>query len=174
MADHDHRCVLRTLIIADVLQNALASCRVKSRCWLIQNQNIRLHGNHARNSRAALLPAGKIKRRFFQLLLCNADKASRAQHAIADFILGESHILWAKGNISINCLFKQLILRILEYQSHLEADFTRKFCVFPDILTVKQNFPASWLQKAVQMLNQCGFSGAGMTDQADKLAAICF
>ena len=145
VADHDHRCTLRCLIGADVLQNTLAPCGVESCCRLIQNQNIRLHRNHARNRSSAFLPAGQIKRRFFQLLIRNADKARRTKHARADLLLGKPHVFGSEGDILKDRLFKKLILRVLEHQTHMEPEPARELRILPDVLSLEQDLPAHGL-----------------------------
>ena len=145
VADHDHRRALRCLISADVLQNTLAPCGVESCRRLIQNQNIRLHRNHARNRGSALLPAGEVKGRFLKLFVCNADKARRTQHARADFLLGKPHVFGSEGDILKDRLFKKLILRVLEHQTHMEPEPARELHILPDILSLKQDLPAHGL-----------------------------
>ena len=88
--------MLRGLIVADVLQNALAAARVESRRRLVQNQHIRLHCDHARDGRAALLPAGQVERRFLQLGVRNADELRRPFDACADLFLGQAHVFRAE------------------------------------------------------------------------------
>ena len=69
VADHDDGRVLRGLIGADILQNALAAGGVKPGGRLVEDEHVRLHGDDARDGCAALLAAGKIERRFLQLRL---------------------------------------------------------------------------------------------------------
>ena len=88
MADHYNGRMLRGLIIADIFQNALAARGIKSRRRLIENEHVRLHGNHARDGRAALLAAGKIKWGFGKFRLGNADKARCAADARVDLVFG--------------------------------------------------------------------------------------
>ena len=80
--------LLRGLIIADIFENALAACGVKSRRRLVENEHVRLHGDHARDGRAALLSAGKIKWGFGKLRLGNADKARRTADTRVDLVFG--------------------------------------------------------------------------------------
>ena len=52
----------------------------------------------------------------------------------------------------------------------MEADLAGELHVLPDIAAFKQHAAGRRLQKAVHMLHQRGFAGAGMADEADELA----
>ena len=141
MAHHDDRRALRRLIGPDIFQNALAADGVQSRRGLIQNQNVRLHRDHARNRGSALLPAGKIEGRFFKVLVRNADKARRTQHTRANLVLRKAHVLRAESDVLKDRLFKELILRVLEHQPHMKAQAARELRVRPHVLSLKQHLP---------------------------------
>ena len=59
--------------------------------------------------------------------------------------------------------------RVLEHQTDAEADLAGELGVLPDVAAVKQHMAGRRLQKAVHMLHQRGFAGAGMADEADEL-----
>ena len=61
VADQHHRAAALRVVRAQQRQNILAAARVKSGCWFVQNQHLRLHGHHAGDGHAALLPAGQGK-----------------------------------------------------------------------------------------------------------------
>lgn len=48
----------------------------------------------------------------------------------------------------------------------------REFDILPDVLTLKQHLAGGRLQQAVEMLDERGFTGAGVADQADELTAL--
>ena len=169
VADHHNSRLLRGLIIADIFENALAACGVKSRRRLVENEHVRLHGDHARDGCAALLSAGQIERGFGKLRLGNADKASRTADTRVDLVFGKAHVFRAEGDIGVDSFLKQLIFRVLEHQTDAEADLAGELGVLPDVAAVKQHMAGRRLQKAVHMLHQRGFAGAGMADEADEL-----
>ena len=70
----------------------------------------------------------------------------------------------AECNILIYCHFKQLIFRILERQTNPSAHLLQLCLILMDIFAVQQNFTRRRRNNAVQMLNQRGFSRAGMPD----------
>ena len=174
MADHNDGGVLRRLIVADVLQNALAPRRVQPRRRLVKDEHVRLHGDHARDGDAPLLPAGQVKRRALQLRLRNAHKTRRAQHALVNFILAETHIFRSERDVAVRGLFKKLRLGVLEHQPHTKAHLPREFFVLPNILTVKQHAPGGWLKQPVQVLDERGLARAGVPDQPQKFTALYF
>ena len=70
----------------------------------------------------------------------------------------------AEGDVLVHRLLKQLVLRVLEHQPHLEADVPDLLRLRPDVLPMEQDLPRRRPQQAVQMLNQGGFAGAGVAD----------
>ena len=83
--------------------------------------------------------------------------------------LGKALVFRAKTNIADDIHLKQLMLGVLEHQSHLCPQFPHVIVFFINIFPVKTDHAAGSTQKPVQMLGQRGFSGAGMADEADKL-----
>ena len=92
-------------------------------------------------------------------------------HARVDLLFGQAHVLRAEGDVGIDGLFKELILRVLHHKAHVEADLAGEFRILPDIASVKEHTAGRRLQKPVHMLHERGFAGAGMADQADKFPA---
>ena len=76
----------------------------------------------------------------------------------------QPHIPGAEGDVLVYRLLKQLVLRVLEHQPHLEADVPDLLRLRPDVLPMEQDLPRRRPQQAVQMLNQGGFAGAGVAD----------
>ena len=85
---------------------------------------------------------------------------------MVQLLAGFSLIGRAEGDILVNCLLKELIFRVLENQSHAEANVPNLFRLCPDIFPMEQYLPLCRLKQTVQMLNQSGFSGAGMSDDS--------
>ena len=172
MADHDDGGVLRLLVGADVFQNGVAACGVKSCGGLIENQNVRLHGDYAGNGDSALLTAGEIEGRFFQQLVADAHEARRAANPGVKRLTGNSLVFGAKGDVLPAAFFKELVFRVLEDQTYPATDGMCKFFVLPDIFSLKENLSGAWLQKTVQMLDQGGLSGAGVSDDPGQLSGV--
>ena len=144
----------RAVILANVCKQLFPALRIKPGAWLVQHQHLRLHGNHARDSHAALLPARKGEGRLFQQVLRKARKARRVMHAAVDLFFGKAHVARSESDITVNGLFKKLVLRVLEHQPHAEAHTPDLFGIRPDILAAEINMPRRRLQKAVQVLDQ--------------------
>ena len=77
---------------------------------------------------------------------------------------GFSLISGAESDVLVHCFLKQLIFRVLEHQTHLEANLPDLLRLRPDILPPQQDLSCRWLEQTVQMLDQGGFAGAGMAD----------
>ena len=82
------------------------------------------------------------------------------------------HVFGSECDVLIHRLLKELVLRVLEYQAHLEAGLAGALLALPDILPLKENPAGGGLQKAVQMLDQGGFSRPGVTDNAQVLPPV--
>ena len=159
----------RLLIVTDIAEDAGAACGVQPGCRLVKNDDLRLHGDDARNGDASLLPAGEVERRLFQQGLVHTSESGRAQHARTDLLFTQAHVLRTERDIAVNGLFKQLILRILEHQPDTEAALPRCFLVLPDVRPVQQDLAGRRAQQAVQMLDERRFAGAGVPDDAEEL-----
>ena len=172
MADHNDRSVLGLLVVPDIGQDTLPAHRIQTGSGLVENQHVRLHGDHAGNGHPALLTAGQLKGRFLQVFLGNAHESGSPAYPLVDLLFGQSHVLGAEGDVQIGGLLKQLVLRILEHQAHPESGLPGELLIAPDIPAVQENLSGRGLQKAVEMLNQGGFSGACMADDPDKLSPV--
>lgn len=64
------------------------------------------------------------------------------------------------------------MLRILKYQPDAVSQFTQVKIIFINILTMKIDRPGCRLHQTVQVLDQGGLSGTGMSDHADKLSIL--
>ena len=94
----------------------------------------------------------------------------RFTHAAVDLFFVKAHVGRAVGNILIDGFFKKLIFRILEHQSHLKTHLTDLLRLGPDVLPVQIDMAGGGLQQAVEMLDQRGLAGAGMSDDAHKFS----
>ena len=145
-------------------KNAVSALGVQACRGLVQNQHIRFHGNDAGNGHPALLAAGEVKGGLLQMLLGHPHKGRRLPDPPLDLLRRQTHVLGAKGNVLVHSLFKKLILRVLKYQADMKPNASGKGLVAPDVPPVEENLPGRGLQQAIEMLNQGGFSGAGVSD----------
>ena len=88
-----------------------------------------------------------------------------AQEEEADF----SNYLDSEGNVLIDGLFKELVLRILEHQAHLKAHLANFLGPFPNVRPIQQDLPVRGTQQPIQMLDKGRFSRPGVADDAQKL-----
>ena len=169
----EHDGVAALLVIgADMGEQLLASARVKSRARLVEHQHLRLHGDHARDGDAALLPAGEREGRLLQQALVQSREAGGVMHAAVQLRAGQAHVGGAEGDVAVDGLLKELVLRILEHQPHAEAHAADLLRVGPDVLAVEQHAAARRLEQAVEVLDQRRFAAARVPDEAEKLAAV--
>ena len=107
-----------------------------------------------------------------QQLLAQAHKACGLTDPAVDLLLAQLHVLRAEGNILIDRLLKELILRVLKHQTHMEFCLPDAGLALPDVTAVEQDLAGGGLKQSVQMLDQGGFAGAGMAHDADILTGI--
>ena len=91
------------------------------------------------------------------------DKGSGLVDPAINLIRGQLHIFRTKSNILINCLLKELILRVLEYQPYVELCLADRLLALPDILSVEQHLTRGRLEQPVKMLNQGRLARPGET-----------
>ena len=131
-----------------------------------------MHGHNARNRHAALLPAGKFKRAFLQQLVGKANESSGLLHAAVDLGFVQPHVARAVGDVLGAGLLKQLVLRVLHDQAHLEAERPQVSPLLPHILAVNQDAAGGGAVQAIEMADEGGFTAAGGADDADKVALL--
>ena len=155
-------------VLCDLPQNFLPPPRIQSGSRLVQNQNLRPHRHNAGNCHPALLSAGQEKRRLLQYCRRQSGDDRRLPHPCLYLFLRKSHVPWAESDVPGDGLLEDLVLRILEHQSHPKAYLPYFFLVRPDVLAVQQNRSLRGAEQSVQMLDQRGLSGAGVPDESHK------
>ena len=130
----------------------------------------RLHGNHARDGHPALLPAGELEGGLLQQIVAagpRSSAASRTRRSISSSV--RPMFVGAEGDVLVDRLLKELILRILEHQPHLEAHVRVIFLVSAQMsFPSQQHLAGGGLQQAVEVLDQGGLAGAGVADDAQE------
>ena len=158
------------VVLRDLREDHVAPLRVEAGGGLIEDQHLGVHRDHARDRRAALLAARKLKRRFFEqgrLQVCKPRRLLRALHRL---LVGKPHVLRAEHDVLQNCLLEELVLGVLEHHAHLKAHAADLLRLLPDVLPVQQHLPARRADQAVEHLDQRRFAAARVADHADKLA----
>ena len=158
------------MVALDLAEDHVPAFRVKARGGLVQHQHPGLHGQHARNGHPALLTAGQLEGAALQIFLRQAGEGRRPAHPPGDLLLAQAHVFGAESDVFINRLLKQLVLRVLEHQTHRKANLADVLPLGPDILAVQQHLAAGGLQNAVEVGDQGGFAAAGGPDDAHKVA----
>ena len=164
VAHQDNGGTALLVIGPDLGQNGLPTPGVQTRRGLVQDQDLGLHGDDPGDGHPALLSAGELKGGLFQLVLRQAHQGRRFPDPAVDLVPVQAHVAGTVGNVLVHRFLKQLVLRVLEHQPHLEADVPDLLRLRPDVLPMEQDLPRRRPQQAVQMLNQGGFAGAGVAD----------
>ena len=82
-----------------LVKDFIAPLRVKACRRLVENQKIRVHREHTGNRHAALLAAGKFKRRFFIHLFGKSDVLQRFFRTLSALLGGKSLVFRAEADI---------------------------------------------------------------------------
>ena len=172
MAHQQHGVFAFLVVLPYLAQDGIPAARVQARCGLIQYQHLGIHGQHPGNGHPALLPAGKLKGAFFHHVLRKAHKAQRLPHPLFHFPGGQPHIGGAEGHIRRHRLAKELVLRVLEHQPHLEAEPPQVLFIGPQVLAVNVDLALGGSQQAIEVLDEGGLAGAGMPDDPSKLPLL--
>ena len=88
------------MVVPDLAQDRVAALGVQTGGRLVQHQHAGVHGHDARNRNAALLPARKLKRAFFQQLIGQADERGGLPDAALDLGLVQAHVARAVGDVA--------------------------------------------------------------------------
>ena len=151
------------------VQNLIAAARIEARGRLIQHKHLRSHREDTRNRDAALLAAREFKRRLLVKALRKPDHSERLSCALLDFVLRESHVLRTETHVLKHIDLKELMFRVLKHEPHLGAERAHVVPLRVNILAVDKELARRRANQTVQMLDQCGFSGAGVPDEPHKL-----
>ena len=107
MRHQQHRAARLFAVFLDAAENLVPASRVKSRRRFVQNQHLRLHGNHARNRRPTLFAARQIEGRLFQKRFLQPRKfGGGADDAIQLVLAFDALVHRAERDIPVHRFFK--------------------------------------------------------------------
>ena len=118
------------------------------------------------------MSAGQLEGGFFQHVLPQPNKLGGLAHPAVDLPLVQPHVFRAEGDILIDGLLKELVLRVLKYQSHLEAGLAGALLALPDVPAVETDHAGGGLQEPVEVLDQGGLAGSGVADDPQILSPV--
>ena len=160
------------MVVPDLAQDRVAALGVQTGGGLVQHQHAGVHGHDARNRNAALLPARKLKRAFFQQLIGQADERGGLPDAALDLGLVQAHVARAVGDVAGAGLLKQLVLGVLHDKADEKAEAAQVCTLLPQVPAVHKDAARRRAVQAVEMADKRGFSAARRADDADKVALL--
>ena len=172
VGDEDNGGVFGPEIVADVAQNGFHAHRVQTGGGLVQHQNGGLHGDDAGNGDPALLAAGELEGGLFQHRVGKPHKGCGVPDPTVNLRLVKPHVAGAEGDILVNRLLKELVLRILKDQAYLKAGLAGALLGLPDVAPFEEDPARGGLQQGVQMLDQSGLAGTRPADDAEIFPAV--
>ena len=138
----------------NLIQDIIPALRVKTSSRLIQYQNLRVHGQNACNGHSLLLSSGKFKWRFGKILFFDTHVDKGFLRLFLCLLFGKSLVHRTKAHICQHRIFKQLVLRVLEHQSHLASKRPAVIIFSPHIFSIIKDLAAGWLDQCIKMLDQ--------------------
>ena len=133
----------------NLVQNFVPSPWIQAGCRLVQYKDLRFHGQHASYGHPPFLAAGKLKRRLFIIGRVQAHLLQGFFCPGFGLLPAQSLILRSEAYICQHIHFKKLVLRILEYQTHLTPQLLHVIALAVDILPVVVEFACAGFYQPV-------------------------
>ena len=158
--------------LGDEVEELLARHGVEPGHRLVQHEDARLHGQHARERHAALLAARQLEGALVaQLGDVEAHAFQSGFHAAINLVGGKPQVAGAERHVLAHGGGEQLVLGILEHEPHLAAAGLRRALV-GQILPVQQHAPARGMHEAVHVLDEGALAASRMPGDAEELAVV--
>ena len=135
------------VVLSDLAQDQFPAHGIQPGGGLVQHQHLRVHGHHTGDGHPALLAAGQLKGGFLQICRVDAHHSGGLAHPFLDLLVRKAHVGRAESHIFIDRLLEELVFRVLEHQTHLEAEFPHLLGVGPHILSVDVYLTGGGLQQ---------------------------
>ena len=148
----------------------LASARIEHRGGLIQNENARLHGEHA-GKRHALLLTTRKRMGLVALKAHQAHALQRLAYALRNLRRWHAKVFGTERNVIFDKRCHQLIIGILEYHARGRTNVIDQLEV-GRIHTVDTHRARIGLQQCIQMLGKRRLARPITTEDAEKLAVL--
>jgi len=150
------------------IKDFLDHFRVERGCGFIEEHDLRVHAEAARNGHPLLLSAGKLARVFFGLL-GDLNLFQVVHGLFFRFLLGNlSHPYRAEGQVVQDCQVRKQI-EVLEYHAHFCTDLLDVFDIVGQLDAVDDNLPALVFFQAIDASDHGGFPGARRSADDDPL-----
>ena len=115
--DHGHAAVMQ---LAAHAHETLAPARVQHGRGLVQDEDGGLHGQHAGDGHALLLPA-RQRRGLALVEALQPHVGQRVGHALAQLVGGHAQVLGAEGHVVFDEACHQLVVGVLEHHAGVAA-----------------------------------------------------
>ena len=103
----------------------IPSCRIQSRCRLIQYKKLRLHRKNPCDRHLSLLPSGKFKGRLAIRFFSDSKASQRLFREFLRLLFAFSLVQGSENNVFQNRFLKKLVFRILKNKPDLKAKRTK-------------------------------------------------
>ena len=170
VGDQDDGGIVGLVIVPDVAQDGLHSHRVQPGGGLVQNEHPGLHGDAPRDGPPPLLAAGELKGGLFQLVVPQSHEAGGLPHPAVHLPLVQPHVFRAEGDVLVDGLLKELVLRVLEHQTRQETEIPDLFRFGPEVAAINDDLAAGGFVQTVHVGDEGALAGAGGSDDAHEIA----
>ena len=169
MGDHDDGHAARVEVFADA-HEPCAAARIEHRGRFVQDQDLRIHGKHAGDGDALLLPAGKRG----GLAVFETDESDFGQgvsHASSDFGGRDPEVLGAERDVVLHERRHDLVVGILEHHARGRTDEEGGVRI-GRVVPVDAHRALIGDEQRVQVLRERGFARSVPAEHADEFAGI--
>ena len=150
--NHGHSCLFPQR--GDLSQNLIPPSRIQPGGGLVQNQHIRVHGEHTCDGNPSFLSAGQVKGRLIIIFLSDSHQLQRPPRPLFHLFFRKTQVFGAETDVRKYVDFKKLIFGILKNKTDSAAQLLQIVSLFVDIRSIITDLSVRRLQKAVQMLHQ--------------------
>jgi len=164
-------CLMET---CNLIKDLIPPHRIQSCGRLIQDQYLGIHRQNTGNGYSSLLSSGQFKRGLRIITFVQSHMFQGFFCPFFTFLRWQILILRSETDVGQYIGLKQLMFRILEDQSYLTSQSTKRKFVCPDILSLKINMSFCRTDQSIKMLDQGGFSTSGVSDDSNKLSLRYF
>ena len=154
----------------DGIEHLASALRVEHGSRLVEHDALRLHGEHARDGHALLLPA-RQELRGVGAVVVHPDGPERVVDALPDLLRRDAEVFRRKGDVLLYDIGDDLVVRVLEDHADVLPDGEKHRLVLR-IHAVDRHAAACGQENGVKMLGKRRLAAAVMSEHGDKASLL--
>ena len=167
--EHDRHAALPAEA-CDGGDDLVAAARVEHGRGLVKDDDLRAHGDDARDRDALLLPAGEQVRGMGAVFV-HADLLQGLVDTLADLRARHAEVFRGEGHVVLNHVGDKLVVRVLENHADAAADL-KNLVLLAAVDAVDDDAAGIGREDRVHMLGERGFAAAVVAENGDEAALV--